>query len=134
MTEPKDIVLKESEEVGGGSGRGGALARRGLKPRGGSRLLRADSFQATHLGRAIGIWRKVEEKRAKGEEVRVFLGYTSNVISSGLRELVAWLVKEGKVDVIVTTAGGIEEDFIKALKPFVLGDWNVNDARCARRG
>lgn len=91
-------------------------------------------FQATHLGRAIEIWRKVEEKRERGEEIRVFLGYTSNIISSGLREIIAWLVKEKKVDVIVTTAGGVEEDFIKSLKPFILGDWEVDDAELRKKG
>lgn len=91
-------------------------------------------FQATHLGKAIEIWKKVEKKRESGEEVRVFLGYTSNIISSGLREVIAYLVKHKKVDVIVTTAGGIEEDFIKALKPFILGEWNVNDAWLREHG
>ncbi|NJE26813.1 deoxyhypusine synthase [Thermococcus sp. MV5] len=91
-------------------------------------------FQATHLGKAIEIWKKVEKKRENGEEVRVFLGYTSNIVSSGLRELIAYLVKHKKVDVIVTTAGGVEEDFIKALKPFILGDWHVNDAEMREKG
>ncbi|USG99456.1 deoxyhypusine synthase [Thermococcus argininiproducens] len=91
-------------------------------------------FQATHLGKAIEIWKKIEKKRANGDEVRVFLGYTSNIISSGLRELIAYLVKHRKVDVIVTTAGGVEEDFIKALKPFILGDWHVNDAEMREKG
>jgi deoxyhypusine synthase len=133
MTEPKDIVLKESEEVGG-------TPIEGPWPEEVSRLEEVldyygrIGFQATHLGRAIEIWRKVEEKRTSGGEVRVFLGYTSNIISSGLREIIAWLIKEGKVDVIVTTAGGIEEDFIKALKPFVLGDWNVNDVLMREKG
>lgn len=31
------------------------------------------------------------------------------------------------VDCIVTSGGGIEEDFIKCLCPFYLGDWQVND-------
>ena len=31
------------------------------------------------------------------------------------------------VDVLVTSAGGIEEDFIKCMLPFYIGSWNVND-------
>ena len=45
---------------------------------------------------------------------KIFLGYTSNLVSSGVREHVRWLVQHSMVDVIVTTAGGIEEDLIKA--------------------
>lgn len=43
---------------------------------------------------------------------RIFLAYTSNLISSGLREIFADLVKEGWIDGIVSTAGGVEEDYI----------------------
>ena len=43
----------------------------------------------------------------------MFLGFTSNLISSGVREQLRFLAQHSMVDVIVTTAGGIEEDFIK---------------------
>lgn len=46
-----------------------------------------------------------------------------------MREIIAYLVKHKKIDIIVTTAGGVEEDFIKCLKPFILGDWEV-DGKC----
>ncbi len=91
-------------------------------------------FQATALGKAINIWREIEELRKRGEEIRVFLAYTSNIISSGLREIIAYLVKNKKVDVIVTTAGGVEEDYIKCLKPFLLGEWKVNDTYLREKG
>ncbi|CAI5955879.1 unnamed protein product [Closterium sp. NIES-64] len=99
-------------------------------------------FQATALGRAIDevnrmlAWRlsddpvkadaKEEEKdpafRA-GVRCKIFLGFTSNLISSGLRETLCFLAKHRLVDVIVTTAGGIEEDIIKCLAPTLLGDF-----------
>ena len=44
---------------------------------------------------------------------KIFLGFTSNLISSGVREQLRFLVQNRMVDVVVTTAGGIEEDFIK---------------------
>lgn len=46
----------------------------------------------------------------------IFLSYTSNMISSGMREHIKFLVKNRLVDCIVTTAGGIEEDLIKCLE------------------
>ena len=49
------------------------------------------------------------------EKVTIYLGYTSNMVTSGLRDIFRYLAKHKKVNVIVTTAGGIEEDFIKCL-------------------
>lgn len=43
----------------------------------------------------------------------IFLGYTSNMISCGMREYIRFLVQHKMVDCLVSTAGGIEEDFIK---------------------
>lgn len=39
----------------------------------------------------------------------IFLGYTSNMVSCGVRETIKFLVKNKMVDCIVTTCGGIEE-------------------------
>ncbi|XP_042200656.1 deoxyhypusine synthase isoform X1 [Callorhinchus milii] len=55
----------------------------------------------------------------------IFLGYTSNLISSGIRETIRYLVQHNMVDCVVTTAGGIEEDFIKCLAPTFLGDFSL---------
>jgi deoxyhypusine synthase len=43
-------------------------------------------------------WR--QQRRCK-----IFLGFTSNMISSGSREILAYLCKNRMVDVLVTTAG-----------------------------
>lgn len=53
----------------------------------------------------------------------IFLGYTSNMISSGVRESILYLVKNKMIDVIVTTTGGIEEDFMKCMKPAIMSDF-----------
>lgn len=50
---------------------------------------------------------------AGGRRLQIFLGYTSNLISAGVREIVRYLVQNKMVDCIVTTAGGVEEDLIK---------------------
>jgi len=64
----------------------------------------------------------------------VFLGYTSNLISSGLREVIRFLVMHKHVSAIVTTAGGIEEDFIKCLGKTYLADFNLDGAELRRKG
>jgi len=38
------------------------------------------------------------------------------------------------VDCLVTTAGGIEEDFIKCLAPTLVGDFNLNGKFLRERG
>ncbi|PFH46319.1 hypothetical protein AMATHDRAFT_77718 [Amanita thiersii Skay4041] len=110
-------------------------------------------FQATSLGNAINIvnrmrnWRLSDEPIAEDEseeylspavraeiKCNIFLGYTSNLISSGLREVILYLVKHQHVKCLVTTAGGIEEDFIKCLGKTYLADFNLDGADLRRRG
>ena len=86
-------------------------------------------FQATNLAKAIDI---VKEMRKR--EATIFLGYTSNMVSSGLREVIAYLAKNRMVDVLVTTAGGVEEDIIKGLKPFLIGEFAGDGASLRDRG
>jgi deoxyhypusine synthase len=91
-------------------------------------------FQATNLGKAIEILKRMQEDRQKTPGFKLFLGYTSNQVSSGNRELIRYLVQHKLIDVIVTTAGGIEEDIIKCIKPFVLGDFRANGAKLREQG
>ncbi|MBI2451942.1 deoxyhypusine synthase [Candidatus Pacearchaeota archaeon] len=86
-------------------------------------------FQASHFGRAIDI-----VNRMINEKAFIFLGYTSNMVSSGLRDIFRWLVKHKKVDVVVTTAGGIEEDIIKCLGDFYLGDFRADGKELRKKG
>ncbi|KAI6164825.1 Deoxyhypusine synthase [Pisolithus thermaeus] len=91
-------------------------------------------FQANSLGKAIDIVNRMRKWRLSDEPIspdesdeyadhdirarircNIFLGYTSNLISSGLRDIIKYLVKHKHVSAIVTTAGGVEEDFIKCL-------------------
>ncbi len=95
----------------------------------------ATGFQGSNLGKAIEILRAMKKEReAMGSSFKLYLGFTSNQISSGNREIIRYLVEHNCVDVIVTTAGGVEEDFIKCLKPFVLGDFRANGAQLRERG
>ena len=86
-------------------------------------------FQATHLGQAIHLAQEMQEKKAT-----IFLGYTSNMVSSGVRDIIKCLVKHKMVHVLVTTAGGIEEDIIKVLKPFHVGVFQVSGRSLFEKG
>ncbi|GAV91076.1 DS domain-containing protein [Cephalotus follicularis] len=110
-------------------------------------------FQASNLGDAIEVvnqmldWRLADESVTEDcsdeerdpvyrESVRckVFLGFTSNLISSGLRDIVRYLVEHHMVDVVVTTTGGIEEDLIKCLAPTYKGDFSLPGAHLRSKG
>lgn len=104
-------------------------------------------FQATNLALAMNEinrmrkWRLSDEPIAENEDpelkdmerrrqikCKIFLAFTSNMISCGVRETLKFLAKERAVDVMVTTAGGIEEDFMKCLAPVHLGAFDLAPA------
>jgi deoxyhypusine synthase len=110
-------------------------------------------FQATQFGYAVDEVNKMlrwrlsdepvpedadEEERdpayRAGVRTKIFLGFTSNLISSGVREQLKFLMKHKMVDVLVTTAGGVEEDLIKALAPTYLGDFSLKGATLRSQG
>ena len=75
-------------------------------------------------------WRDPETS----EPATIFLGYTSNLVSSGLRETLRYLVEHKHVSAIVTTAGGVEEDIIKCLAPTYLGSFHLDGATLRSQG
>lgn len=90
----------------------------------------------------------------------IFLGFTSNIVSSGLRETIRFLVEHKmvwhfwfsfsfnrfnsrvynecffakQVDCIVTTAGGVEEDLIKCLAPTFIGSFDLDGKTLREKG
>jgi deoxyhypusine synthase len=100
-------------------------------------------FQATNLGLSIDRVNEMIKWRLKDEPVKrdddedkyptqaekdnlrctIFLGYTSNMASCGMREYIRYLCQHKMIDCIVTTTGGIEEDFMKCLAPHYIGDF-----------
>ncbi len=68
------------------------------------------------------------------EKTTIFLGYTSNLISSGLRETLRYLVQHEHVSAVVTTAGGVEEDLIKCIAPTYLGSFTAPGAALRQQG
>ncbi|KHN72708.1 putative deoxyhypusine synthase [Toxocara canis] len=64
----------------------------------------------------------------------IFLGYTSNMVTSGLRESIRYVVEHNLVDCLVTSAGGVEEDLIKCLAPSYLGSFELDGAQLRRDG
>ncbi|KAH3673469.1 hypothetical protein WICPIJ_009758 [Wickerhamomyces pijperi] len=114
--------------------------------------MRNMGFQASSVAEACEIinkmrkWRgkhksELEEFKQTGEfddqgyqKSTIFMGYTSNLISSGLRDTLRYLVQHKHVSAIVATAGGIEEDIIKCLAPTYMGDFALRGAKLREEG
>jgi len=87
-------------------------------------------FQSVNLGRACEIMKKMKRDGAK-----IYLTFTSNMVTSGLRGFFAQLIELGMVDIIVTTVGGLEEDIMRAHgEKFSLGSFRADDVALHERG
>ncbi|KCV72371.1 deoxyhypusine synthase [Fonticula alba] len=110
-------------------------------------------FQACHFSDAVRIINKMRAWRLSDEPIKeddydefadpefrknyrakVYLAYTSNMISSGVRETIRFLVEHKMVDVIVSSAGGVEEDIIKTFAHMYLGRFQMDDRQLRREG
>ncbi len=117
------------------------------------RSYRLSGFQATNFGLAVEQINamiakrkeplpadKAEDLVAEDESTKrknsctIFLAYTSNMASCGVRETIRFLAQHKMVDCIVATAGGIEEDLIKCLAPTYMGDFALPGKQLREKG
>ncbi|EOB11896.1 Deoxyhypusine synthase [Nosema bombycis CQ1] len=84
-------------------------------------------FQALNLHKAIQ-----EINRMKN--AKIFFGCTSNLVSSGLREVIRYLVEHKFIHVCVITGGGIEEDLIKTLASTYCADFTLKGDELRENG
>ncbi|MCD7459178.1 hypothetical protein HAX54_040247 [Datura stramonium] len=158
MDSVRSVVFKESEDLEGSCTKiEGYDFNKGVNYAELFKSMVSTGFQASNLGDAIDIvnemldWRlshelptedcseeesEEESDAAYRESVtcKVFLGFTSNLVSSGVRDTIRYLVQHRMVDVVVTTAGGIEEDLIKCLAPTYKGDFSLPGAVLRSKG
>lgn len=93
--------------------------------------------QGSQLFQATELLKKIIKLRSEPDPTKrpvVLLGYTSNMISCGIREVIRYLTKHNLVDAIVTTGGGIEEDFMKCFKDSFVIDYVVDDRKMRTEG
>ncbi len=87
-------------------------------------------FQSVELAKAAEVIVKMKKNSAK-----IFLTYTSNMSTSGLRGFFAQLIRLGMADVIVTTVGGLEEDIMKSTgEKFIVGEFEADDVELHEQG
>lgn len=92
------------------------------------------TFEPDEEEKIFGVTPGVEGIKFKPRHCKIFLGLTSNLISSGMRDYIRFIVKHHLVDVLCITAGGVEEDLIKCLAPTHMGEFTLDGADLRKRG
>lgn len=80
-------------------------------------------FGSRYVAKAVEIAREM----VNDEDCTVFLAFTANLVATGLRGVLASLVKAGLVDAIVTTGGTFDHDIARSLGPYYRGDFEIDD-------
>ena len=87
-------------------------------------------YQAVELSEAAKVVMKMKRTGAK-----IFLTFTSNMVTSGLRGFFAQLCKLQIPNILVTTSGAIEEDIMKSFgDTFEVISFNADDTALHERG
>jgi len=87
-------------------------------------------FQALELSEASRVILKMKRDGAK-----IFLTFTSNMVTSGLRGFFAQLCKLKLPNILVTTSGAIEEDLIKSTgESFEISSFHADDTALHEKG
>lgn len=87
-------------------------------------------YQATELNEAVKVIQKMVHTKTK-----IFLTFTSNMVTSGLRGFFAQLCSLRIPSILVTTSGSIEEDIMKSLgERFSLSNFHADDTQLHERG
>ncbi|KAL3933973.1 MAG: hypothetical protein SGPRY_000048, partial [Prymnesium sp.] len=96
-------------------------------------------FQATNFALAVEEVQRMRSWRLSDEPITSddkdeYLDPETRAQTRCTRECIRYLLQHNKVDCLVTTAGGVEEDIIKCLAPHYLGDFSLNGADLRRKG
>ena len=73
--------------------------------------MRDAGFGARKIGRAVEIAKKMFED----DECKVFVGMAGAMVPAGMKQIIIDMIKEGKIDVFVTTGANLTHDLIEAL-------------------
>lgn len=87
-------------------------------------------YQAIELAQATKVVLKMKQTDSK-----IFLTFTSNMVTSGLRGFFAQLCEMKIPNILVTTSGSIEEDIMKSFgEAFELSNFHADDTSLHERG
>jgi deoxyhypusine synthase len=90
----------------------------------------AGGFMGRHLAEAARVLHSMVADRACTK----FLSFPAAPVATGLRGVIVELVKEGMVDVIITTSGTLDHDIARTFGNYYHGSFNMDDVKLQRMG
>lgn len=92
---------------------------------------RMGGFSSRYVAKAYGVLSEM----TRDPDCTVFMAFTANLVATGLRGVIATLVREDMVDAIVTTGGTLDHDVARALGGvYYGGEFELDDAMLAEVG
>ena len=86
------------------------------------RMMEACGFGARRLAEAVNIY----EEMLSGDYARFFT-LAGAMVPAGMRNIVSDLIRDGRIDVLVSTGANLVHDIIEAFSHHVLGDPEASD-------
>ncbi len=87
---------------------------------------KSHGFMAGHVARASRI---LYEMIREGDKVKRFLAFTGNIVATGLRGVLAQLLRDGFFDVVITTCGAVDHDIARGTgHKYYVGEWIVDES------
>ncbi|MGC9310711.1 MAG: deoxyhypusine synthase [Candidatus Aenigmatarchaeota archaeon] len=87
-------------------------------------------FTAKNLQTGADIFKRMVEEK----DCFNFLSFPACTISTGMRGVIRDLVKEKKVDAIITTCGMLDHDFARIWKDYYHGTFHADDGKLRKEG
>ncbi|MGA8268750.1 MAG: deoxyhypusine synthase family protein, partial [Candidatus Acidiferrales bacterium] len=88
------------------------------------RMQAGGGFSAKEVADGVDLLARILADR----DMTVFLSFPADLVATGVRGVLATLVREGYVDAVVTTCGTLDHDLARAFRPYYHGAWNLDDA------
>lgn len=85
---------------------------------------RAGGFTAPKLATALAIVREMVERK----DCTTFLAFPAALVATGCRGILVEMVRNGLVDVVVTTCGTVDHDLARVRSPYYHGEFGLDDA------
>jgi len=80
-------------------------------------------FTAKHVAIAYEILNEMVKKRSTN-----FLSFPADIVSTGIRGVLKWLIQKKYFDVVITTCGTLDHDIARSVSKYYQGSFDVDDS------